>query len=239
MDDILTAKNLSKEFKSGSESFYALKNVSFTIKRGEIFGIMGASGAGKSTLIRCLNVLERPTSGSIFLNDIEITAFSERKLPRIRAQFGMIFQSFNLLAQRNVLKNIYFPLEVARIKNKETKAHAAKLLQLVGLSKKSRAYPRTLSGGQKQRVAIARALVNNPQILLCDEPTSALDSACAADILNLLKSINKKLNLTIVIITHDKSVAGKICDRIATVENGCLTSIQKVSKLKTEEVQDV
>jgi len=237
MDNILAVKNLSKEFKGGGECFHALKNVSFEVKRGEIFGIMGASGAGKSTLIRCLNVLERPTSGKVILNEVEISNLSERKLPAVRAQFGMIFQSFNLLSQRNVLKNVYFPLEISRTKNKETKARAARLLQLVGLSEKSHAYPRTLSGGQKQRAAIARALVGEPQILLCDEPTSALDSACAADILKLLKSINKKFNLTIVIITHDKNVANEICNRIAIMENGYIAGINNIARIETEEFE--
>jgi len=233
----LSVQNLSKEFGGGGEKFTALDNLTFDVKCGEIFGIMGQSGAGKSTLIRCLNMLERPTGGKIIFNDQNIADLGEWHLPKIRAQFGMIFQNFNLLAQRNVLKNIYFPLEVARNKNTETKARARELLELVGLSDKCKAYPRTLSGGQKQRVAIARALVNNPHILLCDEPTSALDSSCSADILNLLKSINEKFNLTIIIITHDQYVANEICDRVAIIEKGKITEIKKIKNRK--EAKDV
>jgi len=226
-DTAIKIDNLIKDFKTKNGTHRVLDNVSLDIKKGEVFGIMGQSGAGKSTLIRCLNILERPTSGSIFFNGQNIAALKERQLPKLRAKFGMIFQSFNLLSQRTVLKNVYFPLEVAFNKTSDTKAKALELLELAGILEKKDAYPKTLSGGQKQRVAIARALVNNPQILLCDEPTSALDSTCTNNILQLLKHINKNLGLTIIIITHDIHVASAICDRIAILENGKIISIRE------------
>ncbi|MCL2846543.1 MAG: ATP-binding cassette domain-containing protein [Firmicutes bacterium] len=225
-DNIITVENLTKDFRDTR----VLDNISFEIKRGEIFGIIGPSGAGKSTLIRCLNMLERPTSGKIVFNDVDIVPLRERHLAKIRQQIGMIFQSFNLLAQRNVLRNVHFPLEVARNKTLETKTRALELLNLVGLSDKVREYPRTLSGGQKQRVAIARAVVNNPAVLLCDEPTSALDEKCTDEVLNLLRDINEKFNLTIIIITHEMSVIEKICNRVATIENGKIIEIRGVKQ---------
>ncbi|MCL2556749.1 MAG: ATP-binding cassette domain-containing protein [Firmicutes bacterium] len=227
MQNILSIKNLSKEFKQKKDTLKVLDDVSFDVREGEIFGIMGQSGAGKSTLIRCLNVLEKPSNGSIILNDQNIVALKEGHLPKIRSQFGMIFQSFNLLNQRTVLKNVLLPLEITKNKNSDTKARALELLDLVGLSDKKDAYPKTLSGGQKQRAAIARALVNNPQILLCDEPTSALDTICSNSILRLLKHINKTFNITIIIITHDKIVAKEICDRVAILESGKIIEIRE------------
>jgi len=224
---VLETINLSKSFSFKKQEFKALDNVSLSIKQGEIFGIMGQSGAGKSTLLRCLNLLERPTSGSVVFDNQDIAALKERQLPRIRGQFGMIFQSFNLFMQRTVLKNVYFPLEIAKNKNEQTKARALELLELVGILDKKDAYPKTLSGGQKQRVAIARALINNPKILLCDEPTSALDSSCANGILRLLKHINKEFGITIVIITHDLHIAKQICDRVAVIEGGRIVQIRE------------
>jgi len=199
--------------------FTAIEDVSLTVEDGDIFGIIGMSGAGKSTLVRCLNLLERPTSGEILIDGVDVTRLDGRELLRLRRRIGMVFQSFNLLMQRTILDNVALPLEIAGASRYEREARAAELLELVGLSAKTDAYPAQLSGGQQQRVSIARALANRPHLMLCDEPTSALDSLTTNSILKLLRDINQKLGVTIVIITHEISVVEKICNRVAVMDN--------------------
>ena len=207
---MIEIKNLSKSFKSQSGDFEALKNINITIKDGEIFGIIGMSGAGKSTLVRCINMLERPTNGSVIIDGIDVGSLSSKELRQTRRNVTMIFQGFNLLMQRNVLKNVCFPLELAGVPRNEAEKRALELLETVGLTEKASAYPAQLSGGQQQRVAIARALATDPKVLLCDEATSALDPKTTRSILALIKDINKKLGITVVIITHEMSVIEEI-----------------------------
>ena len=221
-------KDLEKEFISQNNRVTALSGINLSINKGDIFGIIGMSGAGKSTLVRCINFLERPTGGTIIIGDKDLSLLSDEELRRERQQIGMIFQQFNLLMQRTVEDNICFPLEIAGISKKEGRKRAADLLDLVGLSDKKKAYPSQLSGGQKQRVAIARALATNPQLLLCDEATSALDPTTTRSILALLKDINKKLGITIIIITHEMSVVEEICSNVAIIDNGVLAETGKV-----------
>lgn len=197
-----------------------LKDVSLTINDGDVFGIIGESGAGKSTLVRCINLLETPTSGKVIINGTDITGYSGKKLAQLRQGIGMVFQSFNLFAQRSVLANVTYPLEVARKKKEERIERARKLLKVVDLSDKEGLYPSQLSGGQQQRVAIARALAAAPQVMLCDEATSALDTMTTNTILKLLKRINQDLGVTIVFITHSLAVANSICNRIAVIDGG-------------------
>lgn len=199
---------------------HALNDVNLTIEDGEIYGVIGSSGAGKSTLVRCINLLERPSKGSIVIDGVDVVNFTGKKLIELRRGIGMIFQHFSLFQQRTVLQNVTFPLELGGHATADHKARAYELLELVGLKEKASNYPAQLSGGQQQRVAIARALANNPKIMLCDEATSALDTRTTASILALLKSINEKMGVTMVVITHSLSVAEKICDKIAVLENG-------------------
>lgn len=215
-------KNLTKKFEIKGNTVVALKNINLAIDKGEIYGIIGMSGAGKSTLVRTINYLEKPSEGDVLIDNINLASLSEKDLRIKRREIGMIFQNFNLLEQKNVLDNVCFPLEIAGVKKKEAKKKAKELLETVGLSEKEKAYPSQLSGGQKQRVAIARALASNPKILLCDEATSALDPQTTDSILNLLKEINKKFNITIIIITHQMSVVTDICDRVAIIDSGRL-----------------
>lgn len=217
---MIKVSNLSKIYGTGSQKVEALKNINLEVEKGDIFGIIGFSGAGKSSLVRCLNLLEKPTAGTIFIGDQEMTAISTKELRKARTKIGMIFQHFNLLFSRTVFANIAFPLEIAGTPKKQIKERVAELLALVGLSDKSDFYPAQLSGGQKQRVGIARALANNPQVLLCDEATSALDPQTTKSILQLLADINQKLNLTIVLITHEMQVIKEICDKVAVLEDG-------------------
>ena len=198
----------------------AVKDVSLTIRDGEIFGIIGFSGAGKSTLVRCINLLERPTSGSVEVDGRELTALSSRELRTARKKIGMIFQHFNLMPSRTIFGNVAYPLRGSGLSREEVKAKVRKLLQLVDIADKEQAYPSQLSGGQKQRVAIARALANDPKILLCDEATSALDPQTTASILQLLKKLNEQLHLTVVMITHEMAVVKDICSRVAVMEHG-------------------
>ena len=211
--------------------FNALNDISLTIKDGEICGIIGQSGAGKSTLVRCINMLEPPTSGDVIVNGRNMVTLSKRELRKERKKIGMIFQHFNLLMQRNVLGNVCFPMEIAGIKKNEAKKRAYELLKIVGLEDKAAAYPAQLSGGQQQRVAIARVLANNPDILLCDEATSALDPQTTKSILELLKKINREEGITIVIITHSMSVVKEICNNVAVLENGVAVEIEKTEEL--------
>lgn len=221
-------ENVSKTFVSKKNSVEAVKDVSFEVEKGEIFGIIGFSGAGKSTLVRCINLLEVPTEGNVYLGDINLTKVSEKELRRCRQNIGMIFQQFNLLSQKNVIENICYPLLVAGTKKKDAIKRAKELLKLVDLTDKEKVYPAQLSGGQKQRVAIARALATSPEVLLCDEATSALDPITTRSILELLKEINEKLNVTIVVITHEMKVVEQICSRVAVMSDGKVEEIGTV-----------
>ncbi len=225
---MITIKNLSKIYKSGQNSVVALDNISLQIRKGEIFGIIGYSGAGKSTLVRCLNMLETPTNGTVTIDDKEITALSGDELRMARREIAMIFQHFNLLSSRTVFGNVAFPLEIVGTPKNEIKKRVKELLDLVGLSDKIDAYPAQLSGGQKQRVGIARALANNPKLLLCDEATSALDPETTKSILKLIKDINRKLDLTVMIITHEMKVITEVCDTVAVLENGKIVEMGTV-----------
>jgi D-methionine transport system ATP-binding protein len=213
-------ENVSKSFSNEGKEFLAVDNASFHIEKGEIYGIIGYSGAGKSTLVRCINLLERPTSGKVYIAGEELTAMSMPELRKERKKIGMIFQQFNLFASRTVFDNVAFPLKGSGLSREEKKDKVQKLLQLVELEEKADAYPSQLSGGQKQRVAIARALASDPQILLSDESTSALDPRTTRSILELLKKVNKELGITIVVITHEMQVIKDICDRVAVMKDG-------------------
>ena len=217
---MIEIKNLSKTFQSGDGTVEALKNVNLSIEDGDIYGIIGMSGAGKSTLVRCINMLERPTEGQVIIDGCDIGTLSEIELRKIRRNVTMIFQSFNLLAQRTCIKNICFPLELAGVKKEDAKKRAMELLELVGLPDKADAYPSQLSGGQQQRIAIARALATDPKILLCDEATSALDPNTTHSVLSLIKDINAKLGITVIIITHQMSVVEEICNKVAILDQG-------------------
>ena len=217
---MIELKNLSKSFETADGTVNALKNVNLTINNGDIYGIIGMSGAGKSTLVRCINMLERPTEGSVLIDGRDLGALSEKELRGVRRNITMIFQSFNLLMQRTCLKNICFPLELSGMKRADAKKRAMELLEIVGLPDKANAYPAQLSGGQKQRIAIARALTTNPEVLLCDEATSALDPKTTHSILELIREINRKTGITVVIITHQMSVIEEICDRVAILDEG-------------------
>lgn len=217
---MIKLENVSKTFIGESGDIHAVREVSLEIEDGEIFGIIGFSGAGKSTLVRCLNLLERPTSGRVIMDETDLTNLDEKKLREVRKKIGMIFQHFNLLRSRTVYQNIAFPLKKSGLTKREKEAKIRDLLELVGLTDKINAYPSTLSGGQKQRVAIARALANDPKVLLCDEATSALDPQTTKSILSLLKKVNEELRITIVLITHEMAVVKDICDRVAIMEDG-------------------
>ena len=217
---MIQLKHVSKTFQSGASSVHAVQDVSLDIKEGEIFGIIGFSGAGKSTLVRCINLLEKPTQGTVTVDGVELTGLDEKKLRQMRLKIGMIFQHFNLLRSRTVYQNIAFPLKKSNLSQEQKNQKILSLLELVGLSDKKDAYPSQLSGGQKQRVAIARALANDPKVLLCDEATSALDPQTTKSILALLKKVNEELGITIVIITHEMAVVKDICDRVAIMELG-------------------
>lgn len=217
---MIEIRNLSKTFTTAGGQVEALKNISLTIPDGEIYGIIGMSGAGKSTLVRCINMLERPTEGSVIIDGKNLNDLSEAELRQERQKITMIFQDFNLLMQRNCLKNVCFPLELAGVKKSEAVARATELLETVGLSDKAKAYPAQLSGGQQQRIAIARALATHPKILLCDEATSALDPQTTRSILSLIRDVRDKLGLTVIVITHQMSVVEEICGRVAILNGG-------------------
>lgn len=230
---LIQIRGLSKVFSTESGDVNVLEDIDLDIKEGEIFGIIGMSGAGKSTLVRCLNFLEKPTKGTVYFDNQDLSALSQKELYKVRQSMGMIFQQFNLLMQRNVLKNVCFPLEIAGVRKNEAETRALELLEMVDLSDKARAYPSQLSGGQKQRVAIARALANNPKVILCDEATSALDPATTKGILALLKDINKRLGITIVIITHEMSVVEEICQRVAIIDSRHIAEVGYVQEIFT------
>ena len=231
MEPMIQVENLCKSFSTKSGTVEAARNISFSIEKGEIFGIIGLSGAGKSTLVRCLNLLERPTSGSVWVNGKNLTELSERKLRKERQNIGMIFQHFNLLMQRTALDNVCFPMEIVGISKKEARKKALEYLKIVGLEEKALSYPSQLSGGQTQRVAIARVLASDPEILLCDEATSALDPQTTKSILELIRKINKEYGITVVVITHEMSVVQEICNRVAVLERGVLVESGTVEEL--------
>ena len=230
---MIELKNISKTFETSDGNVHALKDVNLTINDGEIYGIIGMSGAGKSTLVRCINMLERPTNGEVIINGENIGKLSDKQLRSKRRKMTMIFQGFNLLMQRNCLDNICFPLELSGMKKKDARVKAAELLETVGLPDKGYSYPAQLSGGQQQRIAIARALTTNPEILLCDEATSALDPKTTQSILELIQDINKKLGITVIVITHQMSVVEKICDKVAILDNGSVVEEGLVSEVFT------
>lgn len=231
MEPIIRVEQLYKTFQAKNGQVEAIKDINFEIQKGDIFGIIGLSGAGKSTLVRCLNLLERPSGGAVYVNGSNLTELPEKELRKTRQRIGMIFQHFNLLMQRNVLDNVCFPMEIAGIKKSVARKRALELLETVGLREKAKAYPAQLSGGQKQRVAIARVLAGNPEILLCDEATSALDPQTTKSILGLLKEINEKYHITIVVITHEMAVVQEICSRVAVLDHGGLAETGTVEEL--------
>ena len=215
---MIEIRNLAKTYHGAEGDFTAVKNINLTINDGDIFGIIGLSGAGKSTLVRCINLLEVPTEGDVLVDGKSMLSLSRRELLAARQKIGMIFQGFNLLSQRTALDNITFPLEIAGVKRAQAVKRARELLDMVGLADKERSYPSQLSGGQKQRVAIARALATEPHVMLCDEATSALDPTTTVQILDLLREINQRLGVTIVVITHEMRVIEKICNRVAVID---------------------
>ncbi|EEX69212.1 methionine ABC transporter ATP-binding protein [Mitsuokella multacida] len=219
---MIQLSHIEKTYDSPSGPVKALKGIDLTIERGEIFGIIGLSGAGKSTLIRCINMLERPTAGKVIVDGQDMTVMSEKELRKARKNIGMIFQHFNLLSSATVYDNIAFPLRLSHTPEAEIKKKVLPLLELVGLADKAHQYPSQLSGGQKQRVGIARALASEPKVLLCDEATSALDPQTTRSILELIQDINRKLSLTVVVITHEMQVIKDICDKVAVIENGVI-----------------
>lgn len=228
---MIKIENLTKTFKGQDNVIKALDNVSLSIEDGDIYGIIGMSGAGKSTLVRSINMLERPSKGKVFIDGLDIGELNNSKLLEVRRKVTMIFQHFNLMMQKNVIENIILPLEFAKVNKKESYERARKLLKLVGLSDKEKAYPSQLSGGQKQRVAIARALVTQPKILLCDEATSALDPKTSRSILDLLRKVNAEFNITIIMITHQMQVVEDICRNVAILDHGRVVEEGKVSEI--------
>lgn len=231
METIIKIEGLSKSFVNKNTTVHALDNIDLDIYKGEIFGIIGLSGAGKSTLVRCINYLEIPTSGSVIYMGSDLSGMSVDKIRKTRQSMGMIFQQFNLLAQRNVLDNVCFPMEIAGVPKEKAEKRAIELLELVGLEDRIKAYPAQLSGGQKQRVAIARAIANEPKVLLCDEATSALDPDTTKQILKLISEINRNLGITVVVITHEMKVIESICDRVAIIDHSKIAEIGTVTDI--------
>ena len=238
-EPIIQIRNLNKTFGTGPTAVHALEAINLSVYPGEIFGIIGLSGAGKSTLVRCMNLLERPTSGSIIVDGKEMTKLRDRELRKARKDISMIFQSFNLLMQRTALDNICFPLELIGTKRADAVKRAQELLDLVGLGNRAGAYPAQLSGGQKQRVAIARALATNPKVLLCDEATSALDPTTTLSILELLKELNQTLGVTVVVITHQMNVIEEICHRVAILDHGVVAEQGTVEEIFSQPQTDI
>ena len=228
---MIEIKNLSKQFYTAEGTVEALKDVSLSIPDGDIFGIIGMSGAGKSTLVRCINMLERPTQGSVIIDGVDLSGLPERRLRELRRDISMIFQGFNLLMQRDCLSNVCFTLELAGKSKSVARKRALELLDIVGLGDKAKAYPAQLSGGQQQRVAIARALATDPKVLLCDEATSALDPTTTNSILELIRSINEKLGITVIIITHQMSVVESVCKHVAILDNGAVVEHGEVTEV--------
>ena len=236
---MIELKHLGKIYRTADKEIVALEDINLTINDGEIFGIIGLSGAGKSTLVRCINLLERPSSGEVLVDGKSLTMLSRKELLKLRQSIGMIFQNFNLLEQRNVLQNVCFPLEIAGTPRPDARKRAKELLSLVGLSDRETSYPSQLSGGQKQRVAIARALATNPKYILCDEATSALDPNTTRSILELLRQINEELGVTIIVITHEMKVIDQICDRVAVIDHSHIAEEGKVSEVFTNPRSDI
>lgn len=228
---MIEVKNVSKKYNTPDGEFFALDDITLSIQSGDIFGIIGMSGAGKSTLVRCINLLEKPDDGVIEVDGKNVCNFSAAELRKLRSEITMIFQSFNLLMQRNCLKNVSFPLEIAGVNKKEARERALELLDTVGLKSKAKAYPSQLSGGQQQRVAIARALATNPKVMICDEATSALDPNTTNSILELIKDINEKFGITVIVITHQMSVVEAVCKHVAILENGKLVENGRVNEV--------
>lgn len=231
---IIQIQNLGKTFKTAAGDVKALDNINLDICQGEIFGIIGLSGAGKSTLVRCINYLEVPTEGDVFFEGESLAGMTGARQRKTRQSMGMIFQQFNLLAQRNVIRNVCFPLELAGVPKKEARERAMELLKTVGLEDKAKSYPAQLSGGQKQRVAIARALATRPKVILCDEATSALDPNTTKSILSLLKEINRTMGVTVIVITHEMAVIEAICDRVAIIDSSHIAEVGTVSEIFSE-----
>lgn len=231
MEPIIQIEHLKKEFVGARQSVEALKDINIDIMPGEIFGIIGLSGAGKSTLVRCINYLEKPTEGEVVFDGKKLSSLSEKELRTARQQMGMIFQQFQLLEQRNAIRNITFPLEIQGMKKADAVKRAKELLAIVDLADRENAFPSQLSGGQKQRVAIARALATSPKVLLCDEATSALDPNTTKSILGLLKKLNHDMGITIVVITHEMEVIQQICERVAIINEGTIAESGKVSDI--------
>ena len=236
---MIELSHISKVFGTGARQVHAVQDVSLTIEKGEIFGIIGFSGAGKSTLVRCINLLERPTQGTVTVDGREITALSPKELRQARKKIGMIFQHFNLMPSRTVAGNVAYPLRGSGLSKEETAKKVQQLLDLVGIGDKAEAYPSQLSGGQKQRVAIARALANDPNVLLCDEATSALDPQTTKSILQLLKHLNQTLGITVVLITHEMAVVKEICHRVAVMEHGRVVEQGEVFNVFADPQQDI
>ena len=236
---MIELRHIVKDFGTGDAAVHALRDISLTVEDGEIFGIIGLSGAGKSTLVRCINLLERPTSGSVIVDGRDLTSMTDRELRTARKSISMIFQSFNLLMQRSVLANVCFPMELAGIKKEDARRRAMELLELVELPDKANAYPVQLSGGQKQRVAIARALASDPKVLLCDEATSALDPNTTLSILALLKELNEKLGVTVVVITHQMNVIEEICHKVAILDSGVVAEQGTVADIFADPQTDI
>ena len=228
---MIELRDLSKSFVTADGPVVALKNVNLTVNDGDIYGIIGMSGAGKSTLVRCINMLERPTEGSVLLDGKDLGMLGKKEIQQVRHQITMIFQSFNLLMQRTCLQNIMFPLKLSHVPHAEAEQKARELLKTVGLPDKENVYPAQLSGGQQQRIAIARALATNPRVLLCDEATSALDPKTTHSILELIRQINRDTGITVIVITHQMSVVQEICNRVAILENGEVVEEGLVSKV--------
>ena len=228
---LIELNHLTKTFKGKTQTVDALKDINLQIEQGDIFGIIGMSGAGKSTLVRCINFLERPTSGSVVIDGKDLASLSPKALRQLRQQVSMIFQHFNLLSQRDVRGNIAFAMEIAGMKRPQIEKRIDELLEIVGLTDRQHNYPSQLSGGQQQRVAIARALATNPKIILCDEATSALDPTTTTSILNLLREINRKMGITIVIITHEMSVVESTCTHVAIIDDGRLAECGTVESV--------
>lgn len=228
---MIEIENVNKTFYQGNRAIDALKSINLSVAQGTIFGVIGSSGAGKSTLIRCVNMLEAPTSGKVMVDGVDLTTLSKRELSQARRNIGMIFQHFNLLSSRTVFNNVALPLELASVDKSTINTKVTELLKLVGLADKADSYPANLSGGQKQRVAIARALASDPKVLLCDEATSALDPATTQSILELLREINRKLNLTILLITHEMDVVKSICHQVAIIGDGELVEQGTVGEI--------
>ena len=236
---MIELRHISKDFGTGEHAVHAVQDVSLTVETGEIFGIIGFSGAGKSTLVRCINLLERPTSGEVLLDGQELTALPPKQLRQTRKKIGMIFQHFNLMPSRTVAGNVAYPLRGSGLSREQIAAKVQSLLELVGIGNKADAFPSQLSGGQKQRVAIARALANDPSMLLCDEATSALDPQTTKAILHLLRDLNAKLGLTIVLITHEMAVVREICHRVAVMEHGRVAEQGEVFNVFVDPRQDI